>query len=172
MILKMAIHVYMINMLFEWCKKQFSTSLPGFEPGIFWSVVRRVIHCATDPLIDRNAYVFAINLSCSKLYHFSLLGPLLKGSLTHLIMFWKQSPNFIFSYVLEAGFKQKSFIINLISEKCNKHMLRAYSCILTVYNLERVWYWQFIVKFTTVVVMLCNQDIQIVISIFLKTSVS
>ena len=25
------------------------TSLPGFEPGIFWSVVRRVIHCATSP---------------------------------------------------------------------------------------------------------------------------
>ena len=24
-------------------------SLPGFEPGIFWSVVRRVIHCATSP---------------------------------------------------------------------------------------------------------------------------
>ena len=25
------------------------TTLPGFEPGIFWSVVRRVIHCATRP---------------------------------------------------------------------------------------------------------------------------
>ena len=24
-------------------------NLPGFEPGIFWSVVRRVIHCATGP---------------------------------------------------------------------------------------------------------------------------
>ena len=29
-----------------------SPSLPGFEPGIFWSVVRRVIHCATDPFIS------------------------------------------------------------------------------------------------------------------------
>ena len=26
-------------------------NLPGFEPGIFWSVVRRVIHCATGPAI-------------------------------------------------------------------------------------------------------------------------
>ena len=26
------------------------TSLPGFEPGIFWSVVRRVIRCATSPV--------------------------------------------------------------------------------------------------------------------------
>ena len=26
-----------------------NSSLPGFEPGIFWSVVRRVIHCATGP---------------------------------------------------------------------------------------------------------------------------
>ena len=26
-----------------------SPNLPGFEPGIFWSVVRRVIHCATGP---------------------------------------------------------------------------------------------------------------------------
>ena len=26
-----------------------SSSAPGFEPGIFWSVVRRVIHCATHP---------------------------------------------------------------------------------------------------------------------------
>ena len=25
------------------------SSMPGFEPGIFWSVVRRVIHCATSP---------------------------------------------------------------------------------------------------------------------------
>ena len=25
------------------------SNLPGFEPGIFWSVVRRVIHCATSP---------------------------------------------------------------------------------------------------------------------------
>ena len=28
------------------------TTLPGFEPGIFWSVVRRVIHCATRPLTE------------------------------------------------------------------------------------------------------------------------
>ena len=28
-----------------------STSLPGFEPGIFWSVVRRVIRCATSPVL-------------------------------------------------------------------------------------------------------------------------
>ena len=27
------------------------TSLPGFEPGIFWSVVRRVIRCATSPVL-------------------------------------------------------------------------------------------------------------------------
>ena len=27
------------------------TTLPGFEPGIFWSVVRRVIRCATRPLL-------------------------------------------------------------------------------------------------------------------------
>lgn len=27
-------------------------SLPGFEPGIFWSVVRRVIHCATSPVVS------------------------------------------------------------------------------------------------------------------------
>ncbi len=26
-----------------------NSSSPGFEPGIFWSVVRRVIHCATSP---------------------------------------------------------------------------------------------------------------------------
>ena len=26
-----------------------TTSQPGVEPGIFWSVVRRVIHCATGP---------------------------------------------------------------------------------------------------------------------------
>ena len=33
------------------CKstREKSSSLPGFEPGIFWSVVRRVIHCATSP---------------------------------------------------------------------------------------------------------------------------
>ena len=28
------------------------TSLPGFEPGIFWSVVRRVIRCATSPVLE------------------------------------------------------------------------------------------------------------------------
>ena len=27
-------------------------NLPGFEPGIFWSVVRRVIRCATRPLFE------------------------------------------------------------------------------------------------------------------------
>ena len=32
------------------------SNLPGFEPGIFWSVVRRVIHCATGP--DDNFCVF------------------------------------------------------------------------------------------------------------------
>ena len=26
------------------------SNLPGFEPGISWSVVRRVIHCATGPV--------------------------------------------------------------------------------------------------------------------------
>ncbi len=31
-------------------KKKNCSSSPGFEPGIFWSVVRRVIHCATSPL--------------------------------------------------------------------------------------------------------------------------
>ena len=29
--------------------KKNSPSVPGFEPGIFWSVVRRVIRCATHP---------------------------------------------------------------------------------------------------------------------------
>ena len=32
------------------------SSLPGFEPGIFWSVVRRVIHCATGPMKTRPAW--------------------------------------------------------------------------------------------------------------------
>ena len=31
------------------CFQNRASSLPGFEPGIFWSVVRRVIHCATSP---------------------------------------------------------------------------------------------------------------------------
>ena len=31
--------------------RKWFTNLPGFEPGIFWSVVRRVIHCATGPTI-------------------------------------------------------------------------------------------------------------------------
>ena len=42
-------------------------TLPGFEPGIFWSVVRRVIHCATRPLLcilspapkSFNRYIFS-----------------------------------------------------------------------------------------------------------------
>ena len=29
------------------------SSLPGVEPGIFCSVGRRVIHCATNPLLGR-----------------------------------------------------------------------------------------------------------------------
>ena len=41
-----------------------NSSLPGFEPGIFWSVVRRVIRCATGPCYHsvRN---FAIIKNCS-----------------------------------------------------------------------------------------------------------
>ena len=38
--------------LLRFCKigpVQKNSSLPGVEPGIFWSVVRRVIHCATSP---------------------------------------------------------------------------------------------------------------------------
>ena len=29
------------------------SSLPGVEPGIFCSVGRRVIHCATSPMVQR-----------------------------------------------------------------------------------------------------------------------
>ena len=32
------------------CYREKVPNLPGFEPGIFWSVVRRVIHCATGPM--------------------------------------------------------------------------------------------------------------------------
>ena len=32
-------------------KKRFFSSTAGFEPAIFWSVVRRVIRCATRPLL-------------------------------------------------------------------------------------------------------------------------
>ena len=39
-------------------KKQ--PTLPGFEPGIFWSVVRRVIRCATRPLFEDTLIVFTI----------------------------------------------------------------------------------------------------------------
>ena len=34
------------------------TSLPGFEPGIFWSVVRRVIRCATSPVLTMARFSF------------------------------------------------------------------------------------------------------------------
>ena len=40
--------VYNLKMLNRIRDKNLS-NLPGFEPGIFWSVVRRVIHCATGP---------------------------------------------------------------------------------------------------------------------------
>ena len=32
-------------------KKRFFSSTAGFEPAIFWSVVRRVIRCATRPIV-------------------------------------------------------------------------------------------------------------------------
>ena len=31
-------------------------SSPGFEPGIFWSVVRCVIHCATSPIYKKSSW--------------------------------------------------------------------------------------------------------------------
>ena len=36
----------------DWTAQKMCTSLPGFEPGIFWSVVRRVIRCATSPVLE------------------------------------------------------------------------------------------------------------------------
>ena len=49
------------------------SSLPGFEPGIFWSVVRRVIHCATSPgtwgkIEEKNAFLFHFHFSTLKLW--------------------------------------------------------------------------------------------------------
>ena len=43
-----------------------TTSQPGVEPGIFWSVVRRVIHCATGPPTSRERLTV---LEKGKLWH-------------------------------------------------------------------------------------------------------
>ena len=49
-----------------------SSSQPGVEPGIFWSVVRRVIHCATGPkttllpiMMTLQAYTAGLHGTCS-----------------------------------------------------------------------------------------------------------
>ena len=49
-----------------------SPSQPGVEPGIFWSVVRRVIHCATGPkttllapMMTLQAYTAGLHGTCS-----------------------------------------------------------------------------------------------------------
>ena len=49
------------------------TSLPGFEPGIFWSVVRRVIRCATSPVLT--------------MARFSLYKP---SSVSDLLFVWRE----------------------------------------------------------------------------------
>ena len=51
------IWIYLLNKWINYnCIKLISktkeSNLPGFEPGIFWSVVRRVIHCATSPYVE------------------------------------------------------------------------------------------------------------------------
>ena len=43
---------YFLNSIRQNYEKVFS-STAGFEPAIFWSVVRRVIRCATRPLLGK-----------------------------------------------------------------------------------------------------------------------
>ena len=42
-------------------ERQNISNLPGFEPGIFWSVVRRVIHCATGPIILTRSWLLVLS---------------------------------------------------------------------------------------------------------------
>ena len=49
------------------CYPKLSSNSAGFEPAIFWSVVRRVIHCATSPVsYTSNIYLF-VCLNCFRI---------------------------------------------------------------------------------------------------------
>ena len=41
-------------------------TLPGFEPGVFWSVVRRVIRCATGPTCHFANVIEALSLNIAR----------------------------------------------------------------------------------------------------------
>ena len=94
------------------CHEENQTSQPGVEPRIFWSVVRRVIHCATGPhalltlvrkpnLISYNILVWNVGLDWQfisySLCKYNLQLPIENKSRT--IIFTAQSLKLLFQWI-------------------------------------------------------------------------
>ena len=119
-------------------------NLPGFEPGIFWSVVRRVIHCATGPSDLWRTSILYLDMIFQKYHVCNQFEDLFNPNQTSLILCTKRAYGGLAQMVERSlsmwevpgsipGFSKHFFnCFDLISSMNEKHKWKAY--VLTFVN--------------------------------------